>query len=70
METPFVGRHFCPGCEPEADQVAEILTVSWCKPHAPSTEGTADAGMPEWRFLSGTAEAEASDCRAVARLIR
>ena len=71
METPFVGRTFCPTCEPEADEIGETLIVRWCADHIPVLAGVADAAVPDARpFLSGSGEADGHDCRAMARLLR
>ena len=32
-DTPYVGRKYCPGHEPEADPTEEVLEVSWCDEH-------------------------------------
>ena len=43
METPKLGRPWCPGCSPECDPTREILDVSWCAAHKPPEAGTDDA---------------------------
>ncbi len=71
METGLVGKLYCPGCEPEADEFVEILTVSWCCQHAPRAEGDADdLTGPRTVALASGGDAEGEDCRAFARLIR
>lgn len=72
-ETGFVGFYVCPGCEPEADPVAQgqILTIRWCDGHAPSIAGSEDGIVPgEARYLSTSGEADGHDCRAMAELLR
>jgi hypothetical protein len=36
------GRSHCPGCEPRADPMREILEFQWCEAHAPSRDGLDD----------------------------
>lgn len=57
METPDMSRRYCPGCEPDADPIGEILQVQWCAIHSPSQAGLDDAGVTSTAFLSGNAEA-------------
>lgn len=56
-DTPVVARSYCPGCEPEADPVAEILDVRWCDAHTPARDGSDDAIVASDAYLSGSAEA-------------
>ncbi len=35
-------RSYCPGCEPQADPLAEILDVCYCGAHYPYTRGLDD----------------------------
>lgn len=56
-ETPVVARAYCPGCEPDADPVREILDVRWCDAHAPTREGLDDGVVTSEAYLSGSAEA-------------
>jgi hypothetical protein len=35
METPNLGRPWCPACEPERDPTREILHVDLCGHHRP-----------------------------------
>lgn len=56
-ETPVVARSYCPGCEPDADPVREILDVRWCDGHAPARDGPDDAAVSSDAYLSGSAEA-------------
>jgi len=52
-----VARSYCPGCEPDADPLSEILDVRWCDAHAPARDGSDDAVVNCDAFLSGSAEA-------------
>ena len=36
-------RVYCPGCEPLADEFAELLELQWCGTHLPPRAGTDDA---------------------------
>ena len=56
-DSPVVARPYCPGCEPGADPMREVLDVRWCDEHLPVREGTADERVDSSAFLSGTAEA-------------
>lgn len=56
-ESPLVARAWCPGCEPHADPLLEILEVRWCDQHLPSRLGAADSTVTVQGFLSGSAEA-------------
>ena len=42
-ETPCVARAYCPGCEPDADPIGQILVVRWCMAHEPARDGADDA---------------------------
>jgi hypothetical protein len=52
-----VARAYCPGCEPDADPIGEILDVRWCELHAPARDGAEDTTVNADSFLSGSAEA-------------
>jgi len=41
-ESEDVGRKYCPGCEPDADPIAEILTEKRCPSHEPNVKGLDD----------------------------
>lgn len=70
-DTPAIARPFCPSCEPEADELCQVLVVRWCSDHEPSREGLADATVPGERVHLNTAgEADGRECRIVAGLIR
>ena len=73
-DTPSVARLWCPGCEPEADALAEVLELSWCALRggdhsAPSAPGSADPRVDVGAYLSGTAEAGGEDNRRWCALI-
>jgi hypothetical protein len=40
-----VARSYCPGCEPDADPIGQILVVRWCEVHQPGREGADDAAV-------------------------
>src|SRR5262249_40234148 len=42
-ETPCVARAYCPGCEPDADPIGQVLVVRWCMAHEPARDGADDA---------------------------
>jgi hypothetical protein len=70
-DTPDLARRFCPGCEPAADPLCEILAVRWCEVHQPTQRGADDERVTtSGRILSGTGEAEGVDCKLVADLLR
>ena len=52
-----LARAYCPGCEPHADPILEILDVRWCELHIPARDGAQDATVNADGFLSGSAEA-------------
>jgi hypothetical protein len=56
-DSPVVARSYCPGCEPDADPVREILDVRWCDGHAPARDGSDDVAVASDIYLSGSAEA-------------
>jgi hypothetical protein len=56
-DTPAIGRIYCPGCEPDADPIREILDVRWCQNHAPQGGGVDDAMAGVAISVSGTMEA-------------
>jgi len=56
-DAPIVARSYCPGCEPDADPLAEILDVRWCDAHAPARDGSDDNSVSCEGFMSGSAEA-------------
>ena len=57
-----LARPCCPGCEPDADPVHEILDIRWCSTHAPSCRGVDDAGL-EPDVTWGNTEAGGEDNR-------
>ena len=70
MESGFVGRYFCPECEPQADQIPEILTVDYCGHHRPPTAGVEDAKAQTDRVLTSGGEADSHECALMADLLR
>jgi hypothetical protein len=56
-EKPPVARSYCPGCEPFADAMEEVLDVQWCDDHLPAREGADDALVTSNGTLFGSAEA-------------
>jgi hypothetical protein len=62
-DTVSVARAYCPGCEPEADPLSEILDVHWCELHLPHREGLDDTRIEAAAYLSGSAEAGGDDNR-------
>jgi hypothetical protein len=70
-ETPYMGRQWCPVCEPERDPSREILDTRWCGRHEPSREGTADDGVPKSEgYMSGAHEAGGDSNAAACALVR
>lgn len=63
IDSPFVPIHYCPGCEPRRDPVAEVLAVQYCAQHAPRTTGTEDERVYVTTVISNT-EAGGEDNRA------
>jgi hypothetical protein len=55
--SPVVARSWCPGCEPSADPLIEILDVHYCDAHTPDRDGAADAIVPSEIILTGSSEA-------------
>ena len=55
--SPVVARSWCPGCEPLADPLVEILDVHYCDQHTPVRGGSADNAVPADTILSGSTEA-------------
>lgn len=68
-EKPSLARPYCPGCEPDADCVREILDVRWCDSHAPARDGADDALVAPEHVLSGTGEAGGDDNRRWCQVI-
>jgi hypothetical protein len=64
-----IARAYCPGCEPNADPIREILDVRWCEGHAPAREGCDDSTVNSDGFLSGSAEAGGDANRRWCKLI-
>lgn len=60
----MVARVYCPGCEPEADPLTEILDTVWCTEHYPDRSGAADHVISASNYLSGSSEAGGEENRA------
>ena len=65
VDSGLVGRHYCPACEPEADEGAEVLTVRFCVEHAPTCEGPDDERL-RLTIQGPSGDAEGADCRTFA----
>jgi hypothetical protein len=61
--TPAMARFYCPGCEPDADPIGEILDVRWCESHSPLREGLDDALVGAEASVAGGSEAGGEDNR-------
>lgn len=63
-DSPVVARPYCPICEPEADQMAEMLETRYCESHCPSRGGESDGEVNAQSYMSGSAEAGGADNKA------
>ena len=68
-EKPLVARAYCPGCEPGADPLREILDVHWCDAHVPCRAGPDDVLATAQGTAYGGAEAGGDDNRRWCALI-
>ncbi len=68
-EKPPVARAYCPGCEPSADPLLEILDVHWCDAHSPCRAGSDDVLATARGTAYGSAEAGGDDNRRWCELI-
>lgn len=68
-DSPIEVRWYCPGCEPDADPIAEMLAIRRCGSHDPGTEGELDRLVHSEGWLSGSAEAEGRDNKRFCDLI-
>jgi hypothetical protein len=68
-EKPPLARAYCPGCEPAADPLREILDVHWCDSHAPCRAGPDDVLATARGTAYGSAEAGGEDNRRWCELI-
>ena len=68
-EKPLVARAYCPGCEPGADPLREILDVHWCDAHMPCRAGPDDVLATAQGTAYGGAEAGGDDNRRWCALI-
>lgn len=62
--SPAVARSWCPGCEPLADPLLEILDVHYCDQHTPGRDGSADTVVPAETGLPANTEAGGEANRA------
>jgi hypothetical protein len=69
LETLSVARLYCPGCEPDADPVKEILDVRWCAAHCPKADGAEDEKIAANAYLCGSAEAGGAPNRAMCNFL-
>ena len=69
-DTTDLARPYCPGCEPQANEVAEILQVRWCMHHEPKRDGPDDDAAKTDRMMGSSGEADGHDCRTIQRYIR
>jgi hypothetical protein len=63
QDSPVLGRSCCPGCEPEADPIREILDIRWCDAHSPLNDGLDDGLVCTAAYVSGSSEAGGDDNR-------
>jgi hypothetical protein len=68
-EKPSIARCYCPGCEPNADVLLEILEVRWCDEHVPERNGSDDALATARGVALGSVEAGGDDNRRWCALI-
>lgn len=69
QDTPIISRLYCPGCEPEADPIKDILDIFWCETHMPSREGALDRVVTPAGYISGSGECGGDDNRKVCDFI-
>lgn len=62
-DTPVVARLYCPMCEPDRDNLAEVLDIMWCTEHQPSRDGALDRVVTPSQYISGSGEAGGEDNR-------
>ena len=63
-DSPYLARHCCPTCEPDADPTRAILELRYCPAHELRTDGADDGQVNRERYLSSTGEAVGSDGNA------
>ena len=71
-DTPILARYYCPGCQPEADPLAEILEIRWCAACAHlgvPVAGSEDACVTAVGWLSGSGEVGGTDNKAWCSLL-
>lgn len=64
QETVRLGRVYCPGCEPDADPLREILDVRRCDSHPLPEQGDCDGLVVSSMYLAGSAECEGPSNKA------
>ena len=71
-DTPPVGRGYCPECETETDPTKGVLNIARCWQHQlPEPKGTEDERVPPYIGpIMASGDADGSDCRRVAAMIR
>lgn len=70
-DTAFLGRHWCPTCEPNVDPTREILETRYCGMHTPPVPGLDDGivGDIVGMRVSGSVESGGADNRRWCALI-
>jgi hypothetical protein len=56
-------RRYCPGCQPQADPIREILVQHWCEAHAPTLNGADDTAVGSTGEPGGRDESAGCDNR-------
>jgi hypothetical protein len=69
-ETANLARSCCPGCEPDADPLAEILQIDYCALHRPSLAGSDDDRVEAPIGILGSSDTDGETQRQFARLLR
>ena len=47
-DSPYLARHCCPTCEPDADPTRAILELRYCPAHELRTEAVGSDGNAAW----------------------
>lgn len=72
-DTPFLGKRWCPTCEPERDPSREILEVEYCGLHLPDKTGADDSGVTgdsSFGTHFGTVESDGRHNRLMSNLLK
>lgn len=69
-DSPIVTRRVCPGCDPDAADLTQLIELWPCPSHVVSANGEDDAKLTDDLPLSGTAECEGETNRAWCALLR